>query len=91
MRVRYDHIVVGGGSSGCVAATRLVRDRGARVLLIERGQERQPRLMHMPAGCTKYHARKDRLRVGHHKRRRLMLGRSGGRPAVRAAGPAFTQ
>ena len=30
----YDYIVVGGGSSGCVTATRLVRDHGARVLLL---------------------------------------------------------
>ncbi len=60
---RYDYIVVGGGSSGCVAATRLVRDRGARVLLIERGQERQPRLMQMPAGYMKYLAREDYLEM----------------------------
>ena len=31
----YDFIIVGGGSSGCVAASRLVREHGARVLLIE--------------------------------------------------------
>jgi choline dehydrogenase len=60
---RFDYIVVGGGSSGCVAATRLVRDGGARVLLIERGQERQPALMQMPAGYMKYLAREDYLEM----------------------------
>ena len=50
MAEHYDFIIVGGGSAGCVAATRLVRDGGARVLLIERGRERQPPLLQIPAG-----------------------------------------
>jgi choline dehydrogenase len=33
----YDIIIVGGGSAGCVAAWRLVRDHGLRVLVLERG------------------------------------------------------
>ncbi|HEY5206757.1 MAG TPA: GMC family oxidoreductase N-terminal domain-containing protein [Roseiarcus sp.] len=60
---RFDYIVIGGGSSGCVAATRLVRDGGARVLLIERGQESQPALMQMPAGYMKYLGREDYLEM----------------------------
>ena len=59
----YDIIIAGGGSSGCVAATRLVRDHGARVLLIERGQRRQPMLMQWPAGYMKYLAREDFLEM----------------------------
>ncbi len=59
----YDYIIVGGGSAGCVAATRLVRDRGARVLLVERGQERQPPVMQLPAGYMKYLAREDYLEM----------------------------
>ncbi len=50
----YDYIVVGGGSSGCVTATRLVRDFGARVLLLEAGPRNSPRLLGMPAGYMKY-------------------------------------
>ncbi|MEZ5837885.1 MAG: GMC family oxidoreductase N-terminal domain-containing protein [Geminicoccaceae bacterium] len=37
MADRYDYIIIGGGSAGCVAAARLVRDKGARVLILERG------------------------------------------------------
>ena len=50
----YDYIVVGGGSSGCVTATRLVRDYGARVLLLEAGPRKSPWLIGLPAGYMKY-------------------------------------
>ncbi len=53
----YDFIIAGGGSSACVAATRLVRDGGARVLLLERGPAKYAWLMRMPAGYMKYLAR----------------------------------
>ncbi len=59
----YDFIIVGGGSSACVAATRLVRDFGARVLLLERGPDRYPWLMRMPAGYMKYLARDEFLEM----------------------------
>ncbi len=53
----FDYIIAGGGSSACVAATRLVRDHGARVLLLERGPAKYDWLMRMPAGYIKYLAR----------------------------------
>lgn len=37
MTPTYDYIIVGGGSAGCVAAWRLVKEKSARVLLLERG------------------------------------------------------
>jgi choline dehydrogenase len=49
--IRY--IVVGGGSSGCVAAARLVRDGGHRVLLLEGGHSHRHALLDMPPGIFK--------------------------------------
>ena len=48
----FDHIVVGGGSSGCVAAARLV-EGGARVLLLEAGHSHRHPLLDMPPGIFK--------------------------------------
>lgn len=59
----YDYIIAGGGSAACVAATRLVRDHGAKVLLIERGPARTARIIRMPAGYMKYLAREDYLEM----------------------------
>jgi choline dehydrogenase len=59
----YDYIIVGGGSSGCVAATWLVRDHGARVLLIERGAARGSPVLQMPAGYMKFLMREDYLEM----------------------------
>lgn len=60
---QFDYVVVGGGSAGCVAATRLVRDHGARVLLLERGAEKHSRLLDMPAGYMKFLGREDYLEM----------------------------
>lgn len=35
---RYDYIVVGGGSAGCIVAARLAQESSARVLLLEAGE-----------------------------------------------------
>src|SRR5579863_4182894 len=52
MRERFDHIVVGGGSSGSVAAAGLVR-RGAKMLLLEGGHSHRHYLLDMPPGIFK--------------------------------------
>lgn len=49
----YDFIIVGGGSSACVAAARLVTE-GASVLMIERGPARANPIMDFPAGYMKF-------------------------------------
>ncbi|WP_454885376.1 GMC family oxidoreductase [Sphingomonas oryzagri] len=51
--IGYDYIIVGAGSSGCVAAARLVQDHGARVLLIEAGPKDNSPFIRMPAGSFK--------------------------------------
>jgi choline dehydrogenase len=60
---QYDYVIAGGGSAACVAAMRLVRDYGARVLIIERGPAETARLMRMPAGYMKYLGRDDFLEM----------------------------
>lgn len=45
----FDYIVVGGGSSGCLMASRLSEDPGAKVLLIESGKRDEARFIKIPA------------------------------------------
>jgi choline dehydrogenase len=54
---RHDYIIIGGGSSGCVAASRLVSEHGARVLLMEAGPRRTSPILALPAGYMKFLAR----------------------------------
>lgn len=53
MSESFDHIVVGGGSSGCVAAARLASAGGAQVLLLEAGHSNRHPLLDMPPGIFK--------------------------------------
>ncbi|WP_374626249.1 GMC family oxidoreductase [Devosia sp.] len=52
-REEYDHIVIGGGASGCVAAARLVSDGNRRVLVLEAGYSHHHPLLDMPPGIFK--------------------------------------
>ena len=47
MAREYDHIVVGGGAAGCVAAVPLARDRKSRVLPLEAGHSNKHALLDM--------------------------------------------
>ena len=49
MTEAFDYIVVGGGSSGCVMASRLSEESAMRVLLIESGRKDTNRWIHIPA------------------------------------------
>ena len=49
---RFDYLIVGGGSAGCVLAASLSEDPATRVALLEAGPVDQSVLIHCPAGLA---------------------------------------
>ncbi|WP_104401661.1 GMC family oxidoreductase [Vibrio penaeicida] len=49
----YDYLIIGGGSAGCVLASRLTEDPNNRVLLLEAGPVDKDMYIHMPIGFFK--------------------------------------
>ena len=53
MTQRFDYVIVGGGSSGCVLANRLSAHPDVRVLLLEAGPADRNPWIHVPGGIFK--------------------------------------
>lgn len=49
---RFDYVIVGGGSAGCVLANRLSEDANVTVALLEAGGKNDGLLVRMPAGAS---------------------------------------
>src|SRR2546423_9763584 len=56
---RFDYIIVGAGSAGCVLANRLTEDPRCNVLLFEAGPRDTDRWIHVPLGYGKLFTRTD--------------------------------
>jgi choline dehydrogenase-like flavoprotein len=82
----YDYVIAGGGTAACVAAMRLVKEHGARVLILERGPAKTARLMRMPAGYMKYLARDDFLEMHRTAAQPRLGGRAPIVPQAKALG-----
>ncbi|MFV0646014.1 MAG: GMC family oxidoreductase [Sphingomonadaceae bacterium] len=51
--MNWDYIIIGGGSAGCVLASRLSEDENCRVLLLEAGPKDSNPWIHIPLGYGK--------------------------------------
>ncbi|MGH6860978.1 MAG: GMC family oxidoreductase [Phyllobacterium sp.] len=86
----YDYVIIGGGSSACVVAARLVTDRKARVLILEQGARKAHPIMHYPAGYMKFLARDTYLTMHKTKDQPQLGGRGPIVPQAKVLGGGST-
>lgn len=86
MTSKYDFVIVGGGSSACVAAWRLTVEQKARVLILERGTDRINWMLRVPAGYSKYIESDRYLEMHHSVPSRELNGRAPIVPQARVLG-----
>ena len=55
-----DYVIIGGGSAGCVLASRLSEDQRNRVVLLEAGPDAKGFMNRMPAGGMKHLGKPER-------------------------------
>ncbi len=85
-RSEFDYVVVGGGSAGCVLASRLSEDPNVQVALLEAGPPDTSALIHCPAGIALM-ARTEWVSEGMTTVPQAgLLGRSGFQPRGRTLG-----
>jgi len=87
---RFDYIIVGGGSSACVVAAKLVTEGKARVLLLERGRAKANPIMHFPAGYMKFLAKDTYLAMHQTKPQPQLDGRGPIVPQAKVLGGGST-
>jgi len=50
MNTRFDYIIIGAGTAGCLLANRLSADGSKQVLLVEAGKKDNYHWIHIPVG-----------------------------------------
>lgn len=84
--MEFDIVIAGGGSAGCVLATRLSEDPGLQVALLEAGPPDDSVLIHCPGGLALMARNQRSSQLLHTEPQPGLLGRRGLQPRGRTLG-----